>query len=77
MHREPADTAPQGSNQPCPSSTKSHVVTTLLPAARQSLAGHAAGTDTPLERKGHRHASLFHDAWPVTSAMTWRDRDKR
>ncbi|OPJ76893.1 regulator of G-protein signaling 8 isoform C [Patagioenas fasciata monilis] len=43
----------------------------------QSLAGHAAGTDTPLERKGHRHASLFHDAWPVTSAMTWRDRDKR
>ncbi|XP_040984034.1 regulator of G-protein signaling 8 isoform X3 [Aquila chrysaetos chrysaetos] len=70
MHRESADTVPQGPNQPCPSSTQSHVATTLLPAARQdflpawpdvendlrfkSLFDHAVGTDPPAERTGQR-----------------------
>ncbi|XP_069645853.1 regulator of G-protein signaling 8 isoform X3 [Haliaeetus albicilla] len=61
MHWESADTVPQGPNQPCPSSTKSHVATTLLPAARQtallspqSLFDHAVGTDPPAERTGQR-----------------------
>ncbi|XP_075278612.1 regulator of G-protein signaling 8 isoform X5 [Opisthocomus hoazin] len=54
MHREPADTVPQGPHQPCPSSTKSHVATTLLPAARQSLSDHAGSADPPAERTGRR-----------------------
>ncbi|XP_026709234.1 regulator of G-protein signaling 8 isoform X3 [Athene cunicularia] len=54
MHWEPADTVPQGPSQPCPSSTKSHVATTLLPAARQSLSDHAVSTDPPAERTGQR-----------------------
>ncbi|XP_030351356.1 regulator of G-protein signaling 8 isoform X2 [Strigops habroptila] len=54
MHQESADTVPQGPNQLCPSSTKSHVATTPLPAARQSLSDHTVGTDPLAERTGQR-----------------------